>query len=418
MDLILASAAVPPVRAQEVGGGETGDDHTACVLRETLRQIVAVSGGELYVEPETFSVSDGNVLLAGTPNYLWKPAVGSGKASSVRNAVFGVVIASDGATRVVPTPVEGMLVMGVRAVAREAGGWWIAFEEAEWTSETRRIIDKRVVALWFGAFDGQSWIALEELPLPADVTIRPFSGSTLVRSGDRLAWTLVAAAGPEDERRVLVYERVAGRWSYQIVPTFSANYAEPAYSRSGELVLAVVEADTTRRVDGNSLFLYARQPVWRQWRKLVTGYGAPVHHPKLSLSPRGDLLTWWSRVEGRREVRARFGAIDGGTRRVIEVDPDVAQFALVSLADGRRVWVTDHVVDGQPVRELRFVGEAADSLLAFGDIPNPYDGKFAATTPAPSELLLAGPARGRTDHDPVVRSLLLRLRIDCGADVP
>lgn len=177
-----------------------------CGLRELSRDRLTVLGRPLYVEADAFVANGrGDVLLAGTPNYLWKVSPQGEINGLTADSIFGVVIARDGMARVVPAPVEPRRIRGIRAAARPDGGWDVVFADVPVDSSSSAGAER----LWYAAFDGSRWSSLEPLPMPSGVALSPMFTSSLVRAGDTLAWALTPAMR-QGRRDISLFRRAGG----------------------------------------------------------------------------------------------------------------------------------------------------------------------------------------------------------------
>ena len=398
---------------------DSGELMAGCVIRKAARApLVVADGRELYVEPVALEPSDGELLLAGVPNYLWKRATPGGLASEVTaDSVFGAVIARDGRARIVPSPVDARLVASVRALGRGDGHWEVVFAELDRPTPIGETAT--AVRYWYGVFDGSRWSPLEVIPIPPDARPNLANPAPLVRRGDTLSWvTSVTTNGLE--REALVYERRNGRWSYEFVPTHFAAYPHLTASDAGSLVLALVRADLTIGRDQNSLFLFVRRGGWREHRKLIAGGREPVHVPTLSLTPSPGVLTWSASLrtpDPRWEARAIVGPLEIPSPKVITLDSSITMTTPAMILEGpTRVWVTEHVSPTDPTqRELRFLTDNSGSAVILARSPSPVLGPFAAAAPTPTEIVVAGPLADRTPGKPAVITLLIRARVECSA---
>jgi len=417
---LVTTACQEAVQARSFPGTSTGaEPHspTACVVREAGRERLLLEDGRpVYVEPTVVQAnSRGDILLAGTPNYVWtRSRAGTGEYQSEDYSIFGVVLPLKGSPRTVESPVDPRLVGGVRAVAHEDGTWGVVFAEIRpWT---RYPPPDTATRLWYGVYDGRAWRSLEQLPLPAGGRLRSDFVSALVKKADTLAWAMVMD-GPEGRSDVVVFERARGRWSYDIVPAHNAVYVALAHSNASGLSLAVVQPDQALPDDTNSLFLWGRDPTWRVLRKVVPGGREPVHHPILTRTSTGDVLSWWVVTQdlggSRYEARAMIGGRRTHDPRVVTIDDNIAE-ALVSITPpgGMHLWVTDHILSADR-REIRFIRNSASGAVVLGRIQNPFTGGFGATTLAHPDLLIAGPLLNQSSIGPVVTTLLLRARVQC-----
>jgi len=155
------------------------------------------------------------------------------------------------------------------------------------------------------------------------------------------------------------------------------------------------------------------------------GAEGPVDHPAVSLSPTGGVLSWLTyvpgAVHGRQEARAMLGHIEERNSPVIALDSAVAwSFVPVTMRNGIRLWVADHLLSAEKQeRETRFVIDSAGvGASVIGRIPNPFLSTFNATSPAPSEVLVTGAPDMGNPPKGIISSLLLRVRVACGAKAP
>lgn len=390
-----------------------------CRLHEVSRQRLTAPGGRpLYVEADAF-VADGrgNVLLAGTPNYLWKVSPQGEIIGLTADSVFGAVIARDGTARLVPAPMDPKRIRGIRAAARPSGGWDVVFADVPADSST----STRAERLWYAAYDGSRWSALEALPVPRGAMLEMSFTSSLVRSGDTLAWALTPAIGPS-RRDVSFFQRVGGRWTHEAVPTTNAADVDLAHSDSLGFILAVVQPDLRlQEADGNSLLLWTRQPDWRIARRLVHGRGeGRVHDPSLVRGLGGLIATWWSPVgqgtETRHELRARYVDAQAPVQPAIVLDSDVplgSETAPVVLQGRVPLWMSTHRLSADPRRdssEIRFVTVAGGEALEVARLPNPYRMRSAVAAAAPGEVLVSGM---EYVENRFAFSLLFRMRVGC-----
>lgn len=371
----------------------------------------------LYVEPVVVSGSDeGSTLLAGTHNHLFQNTPGEGWKLVSGDSVFGAIVSSSGRARIVRSPISMRLVSGIRAVARDGGGWSVVFAEVKpWSGEMRPDTAAR---LWYGVLNEGRWAELDTLPLPDVGVLHPFVASSLAQDGRNLAWA-IPRTGNKIRAGILIYERRGGRWSYEVIPTGSAQ-ADLAYSAKLGLVAAVEQADFRLQRDANSLLFWTRDPTWTILRSVVPGSRELVHNPSLTLAASRSALTWEAeipgRVGGRRsEAHAISGRPEDPGAPAMVLDPDIVPtypISFVPLLRGPRLWVTDHRLPDEK-REIRIVRDSAGIPALVSQMPNPYFTPFRAGLSGPSEVLISG---GVLDRERGVgHSLLLRIRIRCPA---
>jgi hypothetical protein len=388
----------------------------ACsVSAGTPHRLVVGQGDQLYVEAVAHASSGPNVLLAGTPNYLWRRS-----SSAVRrNEVFGAVILPDGTAKAIRSPIEVNRLSGIRASGRGDGSWDVVFAQLKFPRLTHLDDNDDVDRLWYGVYEGAEWKTVEEIPLPpGGMRLQASRSSELVRRGDTLTWA-VRARMPSFYTDVVVFERRGGVWTSEIVPTRRASYVAITSTAPFGAVLAVVGVDTTMRTDGNSMFLWTRAPVWAMNRRVVLGSrDGPVHHPTLVTRGNRTFLTWLSAGGQSAEVRSLLDPLTSAPVAAATVDSEYTAMKpveSVSLNGGDQIWITDHEA-ADSKREIRFLVARESAPQSLGAVPNPFLRSFRAARVSDSEVLLTGTLIDSLHNRPV--SLHQRVRIACSAAAP
>lgn len=390
------------------------------MVEVSRRTLVLDDGTEAYAAPTTFVESEEGYFLAGTPNYVFRGGADDEAVLLGRDSILGAVIPHDGPPHAVPSPLGMHLAILVRAAPRPGGGWDVVFGERE-----EPAVDgpeapamQRVVRLWHGVYDG-GWRSLDSLPLPPGVEVEDGRGShasTLVRSGDRLAWAVGVRVSGALRDDILVLERAgaAGEWKAEVVRTGTGAYPTLAYpDSSSALLLAAVRADTVLRPgesDQNSLFLWTRAGTWSQERLLVRGSEeGHVYRPVFTTREYGAVgLSWASATETGYAVRAIADV--GRPDSAFVVLPDLSYpsgFAALALSDGSALWLSRG--EGDTVRIARRTARGV--LEPAGAILDPFIAPFGAWATPGADVVLTGavehPARNR------FTTLLVRLRSVC-----
>lgn len=381
--------------------------------------LVLANNHEIYVAPETFAAnSNGDILLSGTPNYIFaRPADGTGVLIG-RDSLFGAIISATGRVSAIQPPLDPRLVTGVRALARTDGSWSLVFgERAHAQHDQARPSDERIVALWHGVLEGTQWSSLEKIPVPPGVELSAarVSFSPLRQHGDRLAWAVGARLSSGVEG-VLVLERQAGRWSSRIVNTRSAVLGGLIYSESGTLLLAVIAADTAiapGESDRNSLFVWSSDgDDWRMIRRLVHG-GADgaVLSSTLDRWRNIPISTWVAEAGDGYRLRTVVDAVNG--EHITTIDEDLAQFHTFSSTaptNDSYVWVTLHEDSPNPKR-LRFHRVTSAGAMQVAETESPVLNGFRITSGEREEILLTGALEVKEAG--TVVSAVVKYRLDC-----
>lgn len=415
---VLFSGCISASGVKDPAPSGRRDAAANCAVREISRHRLTVLGNRpLYVEADAFVANGrGDVLLAGTPNYLWQVSPEGEITGLTEDSIFGAVIARDGNARVVPTPITARQIHGIRVASRDDGGWDVVFAEVAAFVGDRQ--PDEALRLWHGVYDGEGWTSLEQIPAPDGIPLSTSFTSSLVRRADSLAWALVPAMR-SPRRDIVLVQRRAGRWAYEWVPMRTTADVDLSYSDSLGLLLAVVQPDPRLRGDGNSLMLWGQRPEWQIVRRLVHGsVDGRVYDPSLRRLPTGLVASWTTFVgagpETRNELRAMVGLLEGQTVQALVLDTDVSIWSeSVPLLQAQEfpVWVAHHAAPDTNSGEMRFVGVLGDSAIELGGIANPYHLRVASVAPAFSELLVTG--MEYLEDDGFAFSLLLRAGVEC-----
>ena len=404
---LLAADANAQTPAMQAGG------QGACVVREQSRSPLTVDGTrEMYVEPTAVIPSRGELLLAGSPNYLYAPGGPQDAREVVQDSVFGAILDRAGRGRLLPAPIDPTRVADIRGHAHSGGGWALTF--AELKHPWRPQAPDTVVRYWYGVYDGTRWARLEPLPLPPAGELKTLGASAMLVRGDTTFFA-VRVMQPTT-RGLALYRRAKDAWDLTMLPSDGAVYITLAYSDSGRLIMGLVRPDRALRSDVNSFFIHTA-PDWAASRKIIRGAPEPVYEPAFSSSPTGAVLTWFALANGMRRARAMVGSPTPDTP-VIEIDSATRRVAHVEGLGTSPIWLSAHTPpDGN--HALRFVtlGPQRGATL-LGQFPNPYTGWFGVTATSADSLLISGPLLRRDSPNPSLVTLLIRARVECAVRAP
>jgi hypothetical protein len=392
----------------------TAANPATCIAREISRIPLAIDGsGELYLEPTVMLPSSRGILLAGRPNYLFSAGTPGSDRDVVQDSVFGALLDGQGRARLVPAPIPAPLVAATRGIVLDDGRWALVF--AELTSPWAPPKPDTIARIWYAEFDGSVWSRLEQLPTVPNVAIDLEMGSAVVKRGDTLATAAVTIAS--DGRGVVVFRRLSGRWTSELVDTqLSAAYAELMSDSSG-LALAVVQPDRALQRDFNSLLLYGNGPRWTRVRSVVRGGAQPVYDPVFVSSPSGVVLSWYVNDRANpsargRLARAMIGISAAADGRTVDLDSAVVHIAPVIGRSRIPMWVAESIVGGSD-RTVRVLTEADGSARELLRFPSPFTGPFIAAAVSSSDVLISGPLFQPDSTRTRLVSLLIRVRVEC-----
>lgn len=410
---------------ESAGQGEAGKDLALqrCAVLETSRSPLMVAGSrKLYVEPTVMSASDGYLLLAGKPTYMFEErADGTARLESSAD-VFGAMVAPDGSTTVIPSPIPSALLKPLAALSQRGRQWGVVFAEYPPRPDTGSWFysDSTIHRLWYSTYDGNRWLALEELPLPPVRRLSLHEASPVIGYGDTIMWA-IPAVPRAGSRYAAVFQKVGSTWSHSAVGGHLTHYpVDLTLARSPRLgfVLALVQPDPAMSRDINSLFFYVRREHWSLLRKVVSGLGKPVFHPSLVFGHESrDFLTWMTRgdsVAAGNEARAMLGDLAHSNGPTIVVDPGLIDKVFpLELRSPEPIWISSHVEDDGVSLTVRLTHAVGGRISELWSVVNPYTGFFGAAATGPTTVTVSGPLLDRERQ--LLYTLLLNLRVECGA---
>lgn len=407
--LALAGCAHTHVAGSPVMPGTTPQ----CTIAEVSRgKLLDPRGRQVYIQPVVAVPNRrGELLLAGERNYVFGREGGGQWTRATEDSLLGAIVPTAGPAQLVRSPIPTQFLGSVRAVARDDGTWSVVFAELKHAGAER---SDSVARLWYGVLDGSRWATLEVIPVPPHGSIRRVGASAPVETSDLFSWAVILSTA-EHPGDVLVLQRKQGRWSHEVVPTVFASYAAIAYPPGSEPLLAVVQPDLELPSDGNSLFLWTRQPSWTRAAKLVASQEEAVHDPRVDFSGTTGTLSWLGdRGRNGQHARTMGGTPYGFAGPIVTLDLAVARGSrqsTVTLRDVGRVWVLDHRGQNGLSHEIRFVGRSGDQAMALGTLTHAFLGAFVAASPRLAEIILAGGVQDSPGS--AVATLVIRTRVRC-----
>lgn len=386
---ILLLAAAGPSSAQE-----------RCEMRETGRDTLRLADGSaVYVEPRVFVTSGDVTLLAGTWTYVFGPGETGVYPKAPERTIAGVLLRSGRAPELLPWPRPGFHHL-LRATPRPAGGFLVGAVELSDTSfEPSPDVVRNV---WVGEWDGR-WLSVDVLPRTPE-TLVPVHASAPVPTTSGWAWAFPIAFG-ERPWAFALFERLAGIWTVDVVPTSGPlAYVEPL-PVTGDLAAAVVQQDMRTGGRLNSIALYRRS--FLQWRPagFLNDEGG-VHFVKNGTSLGVPVLSW---LDETATVRTIVDVQNAGPTRI--VDRSVSDHALAA-AGGSTYWVTHHAV-ADTARTIRIHDLTDGRLRLLAEVPSPYGGFLGATALAPDVVQVVGPLVSRDPREVQAVSLILQFELRC-----
>lgn len=351
-------------------------------------------GRGVYVEPMALARGSTPSVLAGYPVYVWKRN-GLGAEWDSAAAAVGVVLGDASGARLLPPPQVGQttqeIITHLRLTPSGAGYLAVAFAVATPPPAARPGHEHTVVAYWFGRTDGVRWDSLESLPLPAGGTLQTREASQLLRDGQSFVIAVPYATGAGTD--VAIYTRERERWRRDTLGLERVSYVALAASPAGPL-LYVVQPDTGRGSDSNSLSLFARVGgTWHDRGFLLHGGRFAIHHPVVSAQGGIQTLTWVTdgQPSGRVAHAARLRS-DGTLGATTTLANQVEDVTPVLATDGPTRWVANVSDRGQLV--LALIEWSGNEPTIRDLVVNPFTGWVASFAAETSDVVF-GPVLNR-----------------------
>ncbi|MEO5580858.1 MAG: hypothetical protein ABIR58_09365 [Gemmatimonadaceae bacterium] len=236
-----------------------------------------------------------------------------------------------------------------------------------------------------------------------------FASAPVVTS-ESIAIAIPIARG--DRADVVVFRRVKRKWLQDFIPSgFGVAFVALAKTSDDSLILAVGRADTTERVDKNSVFMYSRSrsaaAQWTSSGRRVRGGILGVFRFDMVAGDSGLTLTWRVGSEARALLIA-----PGRTALPVSIAPRALYIHFEHAAGGMKFWV----IDGQDLlarQNIRVVHHDGSGVETIYDGPTPFAGSFEVAEWG-GDLILLGGVSSDLPNAPTVVAHLIRIPIRCG----
>lgn len=407
--IVLYLLAAGSAGAQQVAGLSDAGAQSCRVTQTDTVSLRVGNNHPIYVEPQTFVANArGQLLLAGTPTYVWSSP--SSDSTMANGNVLGVLLSRSGRSTAIPSPIDKNRVADVRAAALPDGTWGILFGEKK---PSRPLYSGPLEAYWYGRYDGSKWRGLQRLPLPAGVVRSDFASKLVLRKD--MLYLLAPMRSTPGKDGIALFMRRKGKWTVSEHAMGRVAYVSLDTTRTGRLVVGIVQADTTEREDSNSFFLYEVDSTGTLWKPLgrrAKGGNTPVHDPTLEWAGLDLVAGWTSPSRERRgvDVSIVLGATEklSGPLRIFSPDP--LQFFTRTLSSlAAPIIVT---ASQASVGRIQLGSISRGTYRELDSFPSPFMGAINVTSRGNS-IFLNGPVPSFKKRTPVVTSLQLRFDIVC-----
>ncbi len=384
---------------------QSADVPPACTLEEIDRSYVVDDEGRfLFVEPQIFAPTDSGFVIVGHPSYAWR-FDGERRHLEARDPVFGVHVV-DGRVQSIPSPPGMERVHWVRGVASRSGDLTVLLEE-ERTDTTSRLHRGRIVPARWSAGTWQISDEIEDPPFGPLLELALASRS--IPTPDSLAFDIAMQTreGPPEEMLLAVGSVRDGAWEARPVAAGWAESVGIVRDPSGSMSFAV-----SGHVPGS-------QPFVRGVRIGQVDEPDSVH--VVFTAERGEEIRNLMFVPGPAGAQTGFQVLRNGPptawvggashgHPTTLVGSDVHYIQGVPRRDKPPVWLTR---DSDGDRDYLRASILSDGELVQASLPYPFTAIYAATEAQDGALVLTGAEAELDGPNPYVRSLLIRLSLDC-----
>ena len=394
----------------------TPDARESCRIELLGEQMLRDRAGRYYVvEPQAVASNGREVFVAGSPS-IELSSIGDSWRMAEPDTVFGAIVAPGKPAQIVPSPAGvSDTVDGATAVAHPDGSWSVIFMETDSAVFLGREAGVRHIR--YGRYGPSGWGPLETLPFPSGFE-RPhyYLAGPPILAGDSLVWAVTVNA-KEGFTRGLLFVRFQGRWSVEVIPTSTVVYAVPGWLPTTGLLLAVIRPDSTEESDANSLFIFARRPVWKQIQRVMRGNLTLAHHPRW-VATRAGLTLGWRVIPRVGPMAAITGAVDASgivTPRDTITGIRSLSASFTSTGGSAGTWLTRHAAEsGDSIRITRVDGRGRSRSAAFA-LPEHVELTRLAliTGRTRDELLMFGHRKASSPGEPGVASIFVHARLRC-----
>lgn len=301
----------------------------ACDYRLDSAYVLSLpDSATIYIEPSAVSVArEGSALIGGFPNLLSRPG-----AEVERDRLFGVVVSPGDRISPIARPPQIGFLNNARSASTDRE-WLVSFGASD-RDPPNRSYEHLVVATY--PFAAQRWTRVDTLTPPSGYRIG-YIMSRLV-ANDRIAAIAVEAELSTRERGVVVFTKLADRWSSEFVPTGDVAYLELGLGARGGLVMVAVVADTSRGTDTNSLLVFRGPQPWQRLGFVPKALGyAAAHAPRLVTRGDSVFIGFVDHGDSVRSVKVVTGP-EGGPYRLATADS--SGWTVTPVLGQPALWVT------------------------------------------------------------------------------
>lgn len=320
----------------------------------------------IHVSPTAFAVRDGVLLLAGKYSATFGRTARAEFDLTSRDSIIALLRLANGDIRTFARPPLGMWeVDDVLAAPLDGDDWGLLITTVRDTSRNAASVRGPV---WFMRLSARGAQPAQRVALPPGVVPNGHAFGDVAWASGRVVFALTAS-DKDGNNRVLLLEPRGPRWTSRLLETNGVSSVAVGFDGvKGDLALAVIQPDTTKRVDYNSLFLMRPDRPRHVAELLATGGSQPIYEPAVASTSTGVMVGWH--------------------RKALRTGSPGLYASYVSLVDDR------------PIRAPLAIGDSATRVFAVGDNGHPAHVVLARAASADSsELDIFAPTR----HDTPLR---------------
>jgi hypothetical protein len=391
---------------------------SSCQVVERSRSYLRLAEGRYaYVEPHVLLPDGSGFLIAGQPTYTATvDATGRGSMED-GDRFLGLRVDRD-RVRVIDLPPGGRDIGWSRGVALGSSRWRLLFDRLE----PGGVPGDAPVDVAYGELDDGTWAHVESIPTLLESPSLGVVAASLLET-EAPAFTIVSHRQGA-ARDVVLWRREGGLWGSRVV---SERWVDEVGARAwqGRVRIVLSGLDPAFEPKRASVRMFdlplaepkqSEQPHPKPRRLAVAPESGRFYQPILVGGTRLDVGWLAARAGVPTSAWIAVDALSGGAPSPVLLEERAALLAGLLWGDGS-LWIVHGAGhDSASGRLTLFIVQGADpesGIRSAGSIPYPFVGPFSALKLATGEIVVVGAEVDFRPTSQFVRSLVLRLGIQC-----
>lgn len=395
----------------------------ACALEgATTTRAALADGSTLSIDPSGVARSERDLIIVGSPVYVWPRGASRSTAPILSDSVIGLIRDASGGVRSVPSPLPGRRIFYPRVATAGSRAWDVLFVTgSQGTRTSSTMFDTATV--WTGRYDTMGWRDVHVVARVRTASLDPRSASALAARNGRLAFAFPFGELPSpidapQAPGVVILVAREGRWRQDTLRAWDPPaYVQLASGPDGAFTAAIAESYfENHRTRPQSLFLARYDSVWHPAGLVAGDSGSSIIAPAIR-EWHGGFAVAWQRGHLQRsdavQIELMFVDSAGGhtAARVIGRGRALDTFGVAALP---RAGLLFGMRDGDATDSLRFVLASDSAVADLGVMHIPLRNFAVIAVPAAdsSAIIVTGDVGSRAS-DPPAWSDLTHVHVHC-----